>query len=77
MLCDVKNGEAETKDGSSDIGFLEQTFNKLSLEGKVTLKKFMQTMVAIQNTAIETDKRLSTFKEKGVALKSKNRTDVW
>jgi hypothetical protein len=31
---------------------LEKLFNQLPTEGKITLKKFIQTIVAIQDTAI-------------------------
>jgi seryl-tRNA synthetase len=54
MYRDMENNTEEAKTTTYGIRFLEQTFNQLPAEGKETLKKFLQSVVAIQNTVKST-----------------------
>jgi len=45
----------DNKDKQSGINFLEQNFSKLSKKGQSRLKKYLQSLISLQNTITGTD----------------------
>jgi hypothetical protein len=51
----VENGVLGSQGNFSEISFLEQNFSKLSAEGQVRLKDYLQSLVSLQNTITGTE----------------------
>jgi len=54
MLYCLENDVLGSQGNSSEIKFLEQNFSQLSAEGQSQLRDYLQSLVSLQNTFIET-----------------------
>ena len=54
MLYRMENDAERPQDYSTGINFLEQNFSQLPAEGQSQLKKYLQSLVSLQNTMIGT-----------------------